>query len=191
MNRSPLPFMFSVLAELCIGQIPPDIVKLTKLEVVNLAFNQLTGQCWSDFAPILQLKRYRRPFKEFFLSWLCIGPIPPKIVELTKLRDLRLFSNKLTGLYLYNLNQRPTFEGISVSGSKSDRGEPSSTSRLSFCCLVLNLHRTHSARNGQNRAGTGTVDFPGNSRWKPLHRSLFSQFDPMILKAFLFFFYVT
>jgi hypothetical protein len=40
-----------------------------------------------------------------FWSWLGIGRIPPEIVKLTNLRDLRLNCNKLKGLYFHNFTQ--------------------------------------------------------------------------------------
>jgi hypothetical protein len=43
-----LPF-FAVLPWLCIGPIPPEIVKLTNLQLLILSKNQLTGQYFHNF----------------------------------------------------------------------------------------------------------------------------------------------
>ncbi len=42
-----------VLSEHCLGPIPPEIVKLVKLEKLVLQINQLTGLIFSQFYPVI------------------------------------------------------------------------------------------------------------------------------------------
>ena len=73
------------------GPIPPELGKLTKLELLRLSNNGLTGPIPPELGQLTQLT-------SLDLSGNGLtGPIPPELGKLTKLEFLRLSNNGLTG----------------------------------------------------------------------------------------------
>ena len=89
-------------------------------------------------------------------TWLCIGPIPSYIFELTNLQDLRLFDNLLTGRYFHILVYANRY----------------------FHILVLTLYRTNSIWNRQIDELAGASSLRKSADW-----SVFQQFYPMIIEG--------
>ena len=87
----------AVLTCISVGGIPKEIVNLSKLECLRLECNQLTGENFSLPSNDEVVNQSTISFVTLFLTWLCVGPIPPGIVELTKLENLNLRQNQLTG----------------------------------------------------------------------------------------------
>ncbi len=109
---------------------------------LSLGCNELTGRLihnfiqWSWRRFSLSNKTVVKQFTiSFFtvLSWLCIGPIPPEIIKLTKLEILYADNNQLTGWYFHNFTSNKILVQWFIIHC--------------FHSFVLTLYRTDSARN--------------------------------------------
>ncbi len=113
------------------------------------------------------------------LSWLCVGPIPPEIINLTNLQELILSHNMLTGQNFSNFIQsylkRYIFSSNVIWGTSSPAHFPLIC--LAFVCIgpippeivkLTNLRQICLDRNHLKG------------------RSIHSHFCPMILTAYLY-----
>ncbi len=81
------------------GSLPPALGRLTQLEVLDLAGNELTGPIPEDLGQLGQLR-------ELYLNANKLtGPIPAALGQLAQLQYLRLNNNQLTGSIPLELGQ--------------------------------------------------------------------------------------
>ena len=71
--------------------IPAELAALTKLEVLDLSFNETGGLFPPELGKLSMLK-----VLDLGVNWLT-GPIPPELGRLTMLEELDLYANNLTG----------------------------------------------------------------------------------------------
>ena len=75
-----------------VGSIPPELGRLSELELLDLAGNGLTGSIPAELGQLAQLR-------ELYLNANRLtGPIPAELGQLAQLQYLRLNHNQLTGL---------------------------------------------------------------------------------------------
>ena len=94
------------------GKIPIELVGLTRLGLLILSSNQLDGEIPKELGSISNLQRLNLSGNQF------TGAIPPELGNLTNLRTLALDGNQLTGKIPPELDNLYKLETLRLSGNR-------------------------------------------------------------------------
>ncbi|KAF7838634.1 putative inactive receptor kinase [Senna tora] len=108
-----------------VGPIPPDTIgRLTRLRVLSLRSNGLSGEIPSDFSNLASLRSL------YLQGNLLSGEFPAGVTRLTRLTRLDLSSNNLTGSIPFSINNLTHLSGLFLENNGFDGNLPSITAKL-------------------------------------------------------------
>ena len=143
-----------------IGTIPPMLCSLADLQVLDLGYNRLKGTIPAELGKLAELRVLRldgqSPFNQYVFSGheeeerlancqddcYLHGEIPPQLGQLTKLEDLTLSDNRLSGTIPAGLGGlltvRSQLQTLDLSHNQLTGAIPAELSRLKYL-ISLNL----------------------------------------------------
>ena len=107
------------------GEIPPELGQLTKLERLVIWFTELTGAIPPELGQLTNLRELTL-VDNFSLT----GQIPPELGQLTNLETLWLFNNRLTGEIPPELGRLANLGGLELWGNELVGAIPPELGRL-------------------------------------------------------------
>jgi len=87
------------------GSIPPTLFNCTKLQVIEFGKNQLSGVVPMELGKLTKLQRLRLAYNQLISGSSTSFPILTALINCTSLRELILYSNNLTGRLSSSIGQ--------------------------------------------------------------------------------------
>lgn len=120
-----------------VGPIPPDTIgRLTRLRVLSLRSNGLSGEIPSDFSNLTLLRSL------YLQGNKLSGEFPTTVTRLTRLARLDLSYNNFTGSIPFSINNLTRLSGLFLENNRFSGNLPSITAKL------VSFNVSHNQLNG-------------------------------------------